>query len=247
MSSQLVINDGTQTVTLTAPAGVSRLGGNPSCQLAYAHDEMPDVALSLDNSGKTLLVQNLTGYEIYVGDESLLANQTTVWQPGTELFLTEHISIELDHTDDETEETYVADADEVAKAKRQRQLVQIGVIAFCALIGLQQMSVDPAAASAKVQEFSFDEVRESLETQIEMLRSKGLVEPMDEWMRTLHALQEARFLEIRSQKRSPDQAITAYQRVLESGPVRDAPAEGDLLESQVFRYATAQKVILSER
>lgn len=247
MSTQLVVSDGVNQKSLVVPNGVSQFGSGPGCGIRYDHPELPLEALSIESEGRTLLVQNLAGYPVFLGQETLQAGQRAAWAPGVLMHLTENVSAALEVEPTGERIATETEQDEIAKAKKQRQVVQLSVIGLCVVIAIQQLATDAPEAQASVARHRFGTLQENIDTKIETYSANRDVAKADRWLRLLHALQEAHLLELRSSPRAKAMAVVAYERVLEQEPVREAKPEEDTLASHVLQYATRRKMVLSKR
>lgn len=243
MAYQLTIDDGTHRSLLEVPLGTWGLGSGSQSPLRIDHEEVPEQALRLENRGKALLVQNLCEYDVFVGEEPLGHLQTTRWGPDVPLQLTRSVSLQYQ----ELGTSPAADSDAPAtdqaaiKAKRQRQMMQVGVLIACGLIAMQQLFAEPRKENTVSKE-TFSGLQGELTRKIDAIE-KGprgdLVR--HEWQDVLRLLQEADFLEHRPGRRAPSVVADAYERVLRKELIDQAGEDTDSLERRISEYSSGKR------
>lgn len=219
--------------------GLSQLGSDPACQACVQHPEMPPVALQIEVTGASVVIRNRCGYPIFIGDEELDTESRSAWKPGATCAVTASVTLELDRASveagsepgDTPEESYFSTG----------RITQIAVITLCAVIGIQQSMVDPAA-EVSAPSFGYPELRDELQNASRIAAENDDAYGRVQWDDALRLLQEARFFELRFAKSEQRQVLLAYQRLLESQVLERAKnAESDSTERRLYRYATAKK------
>ncbi|MEX2170653.1 MAG: hypothetical protein WD851_15160 [Pirellulales bacterium] len=247
MANYLQVQDEKGTRQLPLQQGVSRLGSSSDCELRLEHDEVQPLALTLDFRGDALLVHNRNPYAVFIGDEELQPSQMTAWPVGAPLRMTRSITLTISGNGAATvaKQAEDEDAPEKSPPSSQRQMIQLGVILLCLGVGYQQMGAE-ATPSVEREIVKFETLLDAVRTHIEAEEDKSKVRA-SQWRDVMRLMQEAYFLETRPGQRDTAQAIDAYQRVLETDLIRNAKLQNDnQLESRVFRFATAKKVLLYE-
>lgn len=248
MANYLQVQDENGTRQLPLQQGVSRLGSGTDCELRVVHEEVQPLALTLDFRGDALLVQNRNPFAVFVGEEELQPSQMAAWPAGTPLRMTRSITLTISGNGaaavakqaDEEEET-----PEKSPPSSQRQMIQLGVILLCLGVGYQQMGAE-STPSVERDIDKFETLLDAVRTHIKTEEDKSKVRA-SQWRDVMRLMQEAYFLETRPGQRDSVQAIDAYQRVLETDLIRNAKRQNEnQLESRVFRFATAKKVLLYE-
>ncbi len=249
MNEQLLVSiAGQPDLTLPLKGGRLRIGSNPQCELPIDHPEVAALALMLEYRGGAFFVQNLNSYDIYVDNETLHAQSSSLWSVGQDLYLTQSVTLRLQGGPSPNVEGGAAQTGAKStsvdkkgtsttetKPASNRAFYQITTIVLCALIAFYALSTDSSRSGPTIA--SFDSLCAGFPENSKITREQRNLR---------NYLQDAWLIDIRAGNYSPDVAINAYTLVLEHPLIANAVAGNDNLPGQIKAFA-ASRILRYER
>ncbi len=217
MTDQLIVRSNKNNWKLPLRKASLSLGSNAGLELCIPHAEVIDRAATIDNRGQSPLIINNNPFAIYVGSDRVEPGACSPWSAGDVVQLTKNVTIELVHAagGDFPQASQHKTESSVANTKSEsRQLIQVGVIVACCLLGVVTMFKGEPSQSA-VAHHSFAELLNET-TQLGEVNSG----PADTIDGLITALRDAHITEIRWKYSNPQKVVRAYNRLLQTAVVR---------------------------
>ena len=90
---KLVVQSDLPALEFPLTAGSQRIGSGRQCEICISHPEVPAHAVTVESRGNVLLVNNVSPYSLYLGDEIVESRGRCAWRIGVPLLLMRNVTM----------------------------------------------------------------------------------------------------------------------------------------------------------
>lgn len=214
-----------------------KVGNHTGLELCVPHPEVAEHAITIDNRGATPLIVNKNPYAIYVGVDRLEPNACVPWAESIVVQLTKNVTLELSHT--ANNELQSASTREIAKSeakspKDSSQLLQIGVVVLCCVIGGLTLMRDNSPQSSS-SNYSFNELRQQAKSLSKI--NQGPTESFDALLAAMNNIPRT---DRPGQENNVNDIIAAYRKLAKTEAVRHPTELQKELADKIEKFCSGQ-------